>query len=126
MRAVSRRVVIAALAAAVATPAAAAETVVLAMSEYRFKPSRLSLRVGVSYRLLLRNHGRELHEFTAPAFLKAVVLGNPEVLAPGGGEVSLHPGEHKEVLFRTVARGRYPLSCADHDWAGMTGEITVR
>jgi len=120
--------VIAALASAVAAPVAAAEaeTVVLVMSEYRFQPARLSFRVGASYRLALRNRGRELHEFTAPAFLKAVVLGNPGVLAAGGSEVSLHPGEHKELLFRAVARGRYPMSCADHDWAGMTGEIIVR
>jgi uncharacterized cupredoxin-like copper-binding protein len=103
-------------------PAPPAVTVML--SDYRFSPDHLVFRRGASYRLLLENHGKELHEFTAPAFFHAVTLGTPEVLGPGG-DVVLRPGERKELRFVASAAGRYALSCADHDWAGMTGDITI-
>jgi uncharacterized cupredoxin-like copper-binding protein len=101
------------------------EDVTLVLSEYRFSPNHLVFRHGVPYRLLLENRGRELHEFTAPAFFQAITLEAPESLAPGGSEVVLGPGELKALVFMAAAAGRYPLSCADHDWAGMTGDIVV-
>jgi uncharacterized cupredoxin-like copper-binding protein len=99
--------------------------VTVVLSEYRFSPDHLVFRRGVPYRLLLENRGKELHEFTAPAFLQAITLEAPEILVPGGGEVVLGPGERKVLVFVAAAAGRYPLSCADHDWAGMTGDIVV-
>jgi len=93
--------------------------------EYRFQPNRLDFRQGVAYRLHLENRGRELHEFTAPNFFRAVELGNPEVLNPERSEIVLHPGEQKDLYFVPLHPGRYRLTCSDHDWAGMTGEITV-
>ena len=101
------------------------EDVTVVLSDYRFSPDHLVFRRGVPYRLLLVNRGKELHEFTAPAFLQAITLDTPEILVPGGGEVVLGPGERKALLFIAAAAGRYPLSCADHDWAGMTGDIAV-
>jgi uncharacterized cupredoxin-like copper-binding protein len=101
------------------------EDVTLVLSEYRFSPNHLVFRHGVPYRLLLENRGKELHEFTAPAFFQAITLEAPESLVPGGSEVVLGPGERKALVFVAAAAGRYPLSCADHDWAGMTGDIVV-
>jgi uncharacterized cupredoxin-like copper-binding protein len=99
--------------------------VTVVLSEYRFSPDHLVFRRGDAYRLLLENRGKELHEFTAPAFFHAVSVRTPEVLAAGGGEIVLRPGERKELDFVASAAGRYALSCADHDWAGMTGEIVI-
>jgi uncharacterized cupredoxin-like copper-binding protein len=115
----------AALACAGCAGAAAVETVELAMSEYRFSPDRLLFRHGVRYRLVLENRGAELHEFTAPEFLTAIALDNPDTLAPGGKEVVVRPGERKELRFVAVRPGRYAMRCADHDWAGMVGEIVI-
>jgi uncharacterized cupredoxin-like copper-binding protein len=95
------------------------------LSEYRFSPDRLVFRRGAVYRLLLENRGKELHEFTAPAFFHAATVRTPGILASGGGEIVLQPGERKELQFVASAAGRYPLFCADHDWAGMIGEIVV-
>jgi hypothetical protein len=65
----------------------------------RFRPDHLGFRQGVRYRLRLENSGTEPHEFTAPAFFKAIDLANPHVLTAGGQEVILQPGEWKEVYF---------------------------
>jgi len=101
------------------------QVVTVQLIEDRFVPDRLVFRHGVAYRLELRNDGKEMHEFTAPEFFKTIDVKNPEVLERGLPEVLLHPGERKALRFVARAAGRYPLSCADHDWDGMTGEIVV-
>jgi uncharacterized cupredoxin-like copper-binding protein len=101
------------------------QTVTLVETDYTFDPNRLTLRLGIPYRLRIENRGEELHEFTAPAFLAAVELRNPDALTPDRSEVVLQPGEQKDLLLVPRQAGRYPFICADHDWAGMTGEIAV-
>jgi uncharacterized cupredoxin-like copper-binding protein len=93
--------------------------------EYAFEPNHLILRRDTPYRLHVENHGRELHELTAPDFFKAVDLRNPEVLNPEHTEIVLQPNEQKDLYFVTSRSGHYDMWCADHDWAGMTGDITV-
>lgn len=127
---IERRAALAALLGAVALAcagraAAAAETIELAMTEYRFSPDRLLFQHGLPYRLVLENRGAELHEFTAPEFLAAIALDNPDSLASGGKEVVVRPGARKELRFVALRPGRYAMRCADHDWAGMIGEIVV-
>ncbi len=103
-----------------------AETVTVNMVEYSFDPDHLIFHSGVAYHLHLENRGRELHEFTAASFFKSVQVRNPEVLAREGQEVVLQPGERKDVYFVAGKPGHYALSCADHDWQGMTGDILVQ
>jgi len=102
-----------------------AAPVTVVMTEYRFSPSQLLFHRGVAYRLHLDNRGYELHEFTAPAFFKAIVLRNPEALKAEGREVVLRPGEQTDLYFVAEQPGRYGLTCADHDWTGMVGGIIV-
>jgi len=117
---------------AFATPAVAtadgvrARLVTVVASEYQFSPKTLTLKRGVAYRLHLENHGKELHEFTAPAFFKSVELGDPAVLNADRTEIAVHPGEAKDLSFVPKKAGHYRLICSDHDWAGMTGEIVVK
>jgi hypothetical protein len=66
-----------AFACALAPPARAAgvdwskaQLVTVFSIEYSFEPSHLVLRRNTAYRLHLENHGRELHELTAPDFLQ--------------------------------------------------------
>jgi uncharacterized cupredoxin-like copper-binding protein len=103
----------------------AAETVTVALEDYRFAPDRLSFRRGVPYRLRLENRGRHQHEFTAPEFFHAVAARSTAALSPARPEIVIDPKEVKEFEFVPVTAGRYALSCADHDFAGMVGEITV-
>jgi len=102
-----------------------AQPVSLTTVEYAFEPSHLIFRRDIAYRLHVENHGRELHELTAPDFFKAVKLHNPEVLNREHTEIVLQPNEQKDLYFIARRPGQYDMRCADHDWAGMTGDITV-
>ena len=102
-----------------------AQTVTVATSEFQFTPNELTFRRGVPYRLHLQNRGKEEHEFTAPAFIKSLRVRNPKVLNADRSEIVLQPGQATDFYFVAQKPGHYPLICADHDWAGMTGEITV-
>ena len=93
--------------------------------EYSFEPSHLTFRRDRPYRLHVENHGHETHELTAPDFFKSVELRNPDVLNQDHTELVLHPGDKKDLYFVALKPGRYDMRCADHDWAGMTGDITV-
>jgi len=124
--------IVAAIAAAATPYGRAAETdwsqaerVTVVAIEYRFEPNRLEFHRGVAYRLHLENAGKEMHEFTAPAFFKAVDIRNPDALNPDRTELAVQPGEQKDLYFVARDPGHYSLVCADHDWAGMTGDITI-
>ena len=103
-----------------------AQPIDVAMVDDSFVPDHLAFHVGVPVRLHLENRGKELHEFTAPEFFAASVVRNPAALANGGQEAVLQPGASADVFLVPMKAGNYRLRCADHDWDGMVGEITVK
>jgi uncharacterized cupredoxin-like copper-binding protein len=105
--------------------AAAPQRITVVMVDDRFIPDHLDFQAGTVYRLRLENHGKDLHEFTAPEFFAAAHVADPHALANGGKEVVVQPGQTVEIQLRPLRSGQYPLTCADHDWDGMTGTITV-
>ena len=100
-------------------------TLAVSLIDDRFVPDHLLLRHGVHYRLHLENHGKDQHEFTAPKFFASVKIDNPAALNRERTEVVLQPGESRDVFLTPQRPGTYNLICADHDWDGMTGDITV-
>jgi uncharacterized cupredoxin-like copper-binding protein len=112
--------------AAVAADWSQTQPVTVIAGEYQFLPAKLTFLRGTAYRLHLENRGKETHEFHAPAFFKTVELRDPSVLDADKTEILVHPGEVKDLDFVPQKAGRYKLICADHDWAGMIGEITVK
>ena len=119
------------MAAAAAAPAAAIDwaaawTMTVVAREYTFAPANLVFRRGVAYRLHVENHGTELHEFHAPEFFAASQLRNPGALNADKTEIAVQPGAAADLYLVPQRAGRYPLFCPDHDWAGMTGSITVK
>ncbi|HET7881666.1 MAG TPA: cupredoxin domain-containing protein [Acetobacteraceae bacterium] len=102
-----------------------AEQLTVVMVDDQFVPDRLTLRHGVPYLLRLENTGKDLHEFTAPEFFADVVSRDPGALANGGTEVVLQPGTGVDLYIMPVRAGTYRLTCADHDWDGMVGDIVV-
>jgi plastocyanin len=96
------------------------------MIDYGFVPDHLTLEHGVHYDLHLENRGKETHEFTAPVFLAAAKIDNPQALNREHTEVVVEPGESKDVFLTAGAPGAYDLRCSDHDWTGMVGGIVVR
>ena len=37
----------------------------------------------------------------------------------------MQPGETKDIFLTAHRAGTYDLRCADHDWDGMVGGVTV-
>ena len=98
----------------------------LTMIDYKFMPNHLSFEHDVHYRLHLENHGRNLHEFTAPEFLAVATVRDPGALANGGKDIVVQPRATSDIYLEPRKAGTYPLACADHDWDGMVGEIVVK
>jgi uncharacterized cupredoxin-like copper-binding protein len=112
--------------ACAATDWSHARAVTVTAADYKFMPSNLVLRHGAIYRLHVVNRGKELHEFHSAEFFKAATLRDPAVLNAEKNEVVVEPGKAKDVYLVAPPAGQYPFFCPDHDWAGMTGEITVK
>jgi uncharacterized cupredoxin-like copper-binding protein len=102
-----------------------AKLVTVVTTESKFTPNKLTFRRGIPYRLHVENRGKQLHEFNAADFFKTAKIINPAVLNPDKTEIVVHPGEAKDLNFIPKQAGHFRLYCPDHDWAGMTGEITV-
>ena len=102
-----------------------ARIVTVVMVDNRFEPDHVTFRHGKPYELILENHGKNLHEFTAPDFLKAATIKNQRPLANGGTDIVVQPGTTVRIFLIAPAKGHYSLICADHDWDGMLGGITV-
>jgi uncharacterized cupredoxin-like copper-binding protein len=114
-----------ALPAQAADPWAHAQAMTVLMVDNRFQPDHLLFEQGTAYALHLENHGKDMHEFTAPAFLKAATIKDKGLLANGGTDIVLQPGTSVTVFLIAPAKGKYDLTCGDHDWDGMVGSITV-
>lgn len=114
------------LAAAPAVDWSHAQPTTVVMVDDRFQPDHLTFEHGTPYLLRLENHGKDLHEFTAPEFFAAAVMQDPGRLANGGQEVVVQPGGSASIYLEPLKAGTYHLTCADHDWDGMVGEIVVR
>jgi uncharacterized cupredoxin-like copper-binding protein len=95
------------------------------MLDNRFEPDHLVFHSGQPYELRLENRGKDMHEFTAPAFLKAAKIRDKRLLANGGTDIVVQAGTSVRVFLIPGPKGQYDLSCADHDWDGMVGAITV-
>jgi uncharacterized cupredoxin-like copper-binding protein len=104
---------------------AQAQAVTVVMVDNRFQPDHLTFQQGKAYELRLENHGKDMHEFTAPAFLKASTIRDKALLANGGTDIVIQPGTSVNIFLIASAKGAYELVCADHDWDGMVGSITV-
>ena len=100
-------------------------TVTVFIVDDRLVPDRLHVQDGMPYLLRLENTGNDLHEFSAPEFFADVVARDPGTLANGGTEVVLQPGTGVDLYIMPIKAGVYRLTCADHDWDGMVGEIEV-
>ncbi|MGA8820272.1 MAG: cupredoxin domain-containing protein [Xanthobacteraceae bacterium] len=122
---------LAALAAALAgvalmSAAPAPVKIDVVMVDYEFRPNHLTFERGVHYQIHLENHGEETHEFTAPVFFATAKIDNPDILNREQAEVLMQPGDKKDLFLTPTKPGTYDLRCADHDWYGMVGGITVK
>jgi uncharacterized cupredoxin-like copper-binding protein len=108
-----------------ADPWAHAQPITVVMVDNRFQPDHVTFQQGKAYDLRLENHGKDMHEFTAPAFFRTVTVRDRRLLANGGTDVVVQPGKSTRIFLLPHVKGEYKLTCADHDWDGMDGGITV-
>jgi uncharacterized cupredoxin-like copper-binding protein len=101
------------------------EKMTVVMVDNRFEPDHLVFHAGKTYDLFLENHGKDMHEFTAPVFLKAATIKDKHKLANGGTDIVVQAGKSDHILLIAPPKGPYDLTCADHDWDGMIGSIAV-
>jgi uncharacterized cupredoxin-like copper-binding protein len=102
-----------------------AQPMMIVMVDNRFQPDRLVFQVGTAYALHLVNRGKEMHEFTAPEFLKASKIRETKLLSNGGTDIVVQPGQSVNLTLVPEKKGAFKLICADHDWDGMVGTIAV-
>jgi plastocyanin len=114
-----------ALPALAADPWAHAQIVTVVMVDNQFQPDHVTFHSGQPTELRLENHGKDMHEFTAPAFLQAAKIRDKRLLANGGKDIVVQSGKSVRIFLIPGPKGQYDLTCADHDWDGMVGGITV-
>ncbi|WP_428490429.1 cupredoxin domain-containing protein [Rhodopila sp.] len=121
---------LAALGVAVVVTAGAADRwsgatkLTVVMVDNRFEPDHLTFQHGKAYELVLENRGKDMHEFTAPGFLKAATIRDKRALS-STGDIVVQSGNTARVFLIAPPKGHYDLTCADHDWDGMVGSIAV-
>jgi plastocyanin len=120
----------AAIAAVAAPPTAAqpaAQTVEIALSNFRFTPASIRLEHGREYRLHFVNRSGGGHDFSAKSFFGAAQVAPEDRGKLSDGRVALSGHEEATIRLTAPAAGHYKVSCTHfmHSTFGMTGEIVV-
>lgn len=108
-------------------------TIAIRMTDQmRFDPDRLSVRLGETVRLRVRNDGRMLHELVlgTKEELDAhaqLMLKFPDMEHDEAHMVHVPPGRSGELVWCFNRAGEFYYACliAGHYQAGMVGRITV-
>ena len=108
-------------------------TVEIEMSEMAYTPSRIEVKRGEQIRFVVRNAGKEDHEFllaTTEENLKhgEVMKQHPHMEHDDPNGVRLAPNKSAEILWKFTRAGTFEYSCLipDHRDYGMIGRITVK
>ena len=105
------------------TPAAAAQTVEVRLSSFKFEPRAIGLTAGRPVTLHLVNSAGGGHNFSAPEFFAA----STGVSGPVNEGVVEVPGHQSVDIILTPSAGTYQLHCTHtmHSTLGMRGTIVV-
>jgi uncharacterized cupredoxin-like copper-binding protein len=98
------------------------------LSDFKFVPMQIDLRVGQPYVLHLVNTSGKSHDFSATAFFAAVALAPASAGKVHEGDVALDGGESADIALTPQRAGTYPLKCTHlfHEMLGMKGQIVVQ
>lgn len=114
-------------------PGKPARTIEILMNEMDYTPARIEVRRGEQIRFVLRNVGREDHEFllaTARENLAhaAEMKKHPHMEHDDPNAVRLAPNRTAEILWKFSKAGTFEFSCLipDHRDSGMIGHVTVK
>jgi uncharacterized cupredoxin-like copper-binding protein len=114
-------------------PKQPSRTIEVLLSEMEFTPARIEVKRGEQIRFVLRNTGKEDHEFllaTKKENLKhaAVMKKHPHMEHDEPNGVRLAPAKTAELVWRFTKPGTFEYSCLipTHREFGMTGHVTVK
>lgn len=114
-------------------PAKPSRTIEIEMSEMTYEPIRIEVKRGEQIRFIIRNAGREDHEFqlaTTKENLKhgAVMRKHPHMEHDEPNGVRVAPKKTAEIVWKFTKPGTFEYSCLipDHREYGMTGHVTVK
>ena len=110
-----------------------ARTIEIALSEMSYEPSNIDVKRGEQIRFVLRNVGREDHEFllatTKENLAHAEVMKkHPHMEHDDPNGVRLAPNKTAEIVWKFTKPGTFEFSCLipDHRDYGMVGHVTVK
>lgn len=108
-------------------------TIEVEMSEMAYTPSRIEVKRGEQIRFLIRNVGKEDHEFllaTTEENLKHAeeMKKHPHMEHDEPNGIRLAPKKSAEILWRFTKSGTFEYSCLipDHRDYGMIGRVVVK
>jgi uncharacterized cupredoxin-like copper-binding protein len=114
-------------------PGKPSRTVEVEMSEMAYTPSRIEVKRGEQIRFVIRNVGKEDHEFllaTTRENLKHAeeMKKHPHMEHDEPNGVRLAPKKSAEILWRFTKSGAFEFSCLipDHRDYGMIGRVVVK
>ena len=110
-----------------------ARTVEIVMSEMAYEPSSIEVKRGEQIRFVIRNGGKEDHEFllaTTKENLEhaEMMKKHPHMKHEEPNGVTLAPKKSTELLWKFSKAGTFEYSCLipDHREYGMIGRVTVK
>lgn len=109
-----------------------ARTIEIALSEMSYEPSKIDVKRGEQIRFVLRNVGKEDHEFllatTKENLAHAEVMKHPHMEHDDPNGVRLAPNKTAEIVWKFTKAGTFEFSCLipDHRDYGMVGHVTVK
>ena len=114
-------------------PKKPARTIEILMSEMDYTPAKIEVKRGEQIRFVLRNVGKEDHEFllATPAenLAHAVEMKkHPHMEHDEPNAARLAPKKTAEILWKFSKAGTFEYSCLipDHREYGMVGHVTVK
>ena len=114
-------------------PKKPARTIEISLSEMSYEPSKIEVKRGEQIRFVLRNVGKEDHEFllatTKENLAHAEVMKkHPHMEHDDPNGVRLAPNQTAEIVWKFSKAGTFEFSCLipDHRDYGMVGQVTVK
>ena len=114
-------------------PKKPSRTIEVEMSEMAYTPSRIEVKRGEQIRFVIRNAGKEDHEFllaTTQENLKHAedMKKHPHMEHDDPNGVRLAPAKSAEIVWKFTKAGTFEYSCLipDHRDYGMIGQVTVK
>ena len=114
-------------------PKKPARTVEIEMTEMDFSPSKVEVKQGEQIRFVIRNAGKEDHEFvlatTAENLKHAELMKKfPHMEHDDPNAVRLAPKKSSQILWKFTKKGTFDFSCLieDHRDLGMSGRVDVK